>query len=148
LGESSKFICDFMLGRLAKWMRLLGIDTLYYNDPDDPSILHKALKEGRIILTRSGELAKNENAIFIKSEELNEQLKQIKEIISISNPFTRCPICNSKLKTVDREEIKKEVPEYIYEVHNIFKRCSVCARIYWKGTHYEEIKRKIDEIIA
>lgn len=141
-----KFICDFMLGRLARWMRLLGLNTLYYNNPDDPSILHKALKEGRTILTRSKELERLENVVIIKSENLDEQLKQIKEIIKIKTPLCRCPECNTPLSTVDKEEIRGKVPKYIYKIHNDFKRCPNCNRIYWKGTHYKEIKRKISEL--
>ncbi len=143
-----RFICDFMLGRLAKWMRLLGLDTLYYNNPGDPSILHRALKEGRTILSRSKEFMRYENSILIESENLDEQLEQIKEIIEISNPFSRCPLCNTPLLAVNKEKIKEEVPEYIYETHDKFKRCPDCGRIYWKGTHYKEITRKINEIFS
>jgi len=146
LSESQKFICDFMLGRLAKWMRLLGFDTLYHRDTDEVGILHQARKEKRMILTRSRALAEYENAILIKSEQLDEQMEQIKELSPIKTPFTRCPECNSKIECVDKEEIREDVPEYIYKVHNNFKKCPCCGRIFWKGSHYKEIKRKIDEI--
>ena len=136
-----------MLGRLAKWMRLVGLDTLYYNNPGDPSILHKALEEGRTILTRSSKHANYKNSILVESEILDEQLDQVKEIIEITSPLSRCPLCNTQLTGVNKEEIKKDVPEYIYKVHNDFKRCAYCGRIYWKGTHYKEIMRKINEIL-
>ncbi|MCK4420428.1 Mut7-C RNAse domain-containing protein [candidate division WOR-3 bacterium] len=144
------YICDFMLGRLAKWMRLLGLDTLYYNQPEDLGIIHIAKREGRVILTRSKELSGFENAILICSENLNEQMEQMGSRISKSalNPFSRCPECNTPLIKVDKKEIEGEVPEYIYKVHSRFKRCPDCKRIYWRGTHYKEIKRKIDEIIS
>lgn len=144
--SEQKFICDFMLGRLAKWLRLLGFDTVYYNNPDDPGILHRALKEGRIILSRSKEIIKYKNSILIKSENIEEQLKQLKEIIKINTPLSRCPECNTSLNTINKEDIKDEVPKYIYKIHSDFKRCPDCGKIFWKGTHYREIKRKIDEL--
>ncbi len=144
--SEKKFICDFMLGRLAKWLRLLGFDTVYYNNPDDPGILHRALKEDRIILSRSKEIIKYKNSILIKSENIEEQLKQLKKTIKITSPLCRCPECNTPLNIVNKEDIKDEVPKYIYKIHSDFKRCPDCGKIFWKGTHYREIKRKINEL--
>lgn len=144
--KNKKFICDFMLGRLAKWMRLLGIDTEYYRDGNKSAILYKAKKENRLILTRSEEIAKNENAYLIHSENLDEQLKEIKEIIDIEKTMSRCPLCNKALIEVKKEQVKEKVPAYIYKSHNSFKRCPDCQRIYWKGSHYKAIKEKINEI--
>jgi len=144
--SEQKFICDFMLGRLAKWLRLLGFDTVYYNNPDDSGILHKALKEGRIILSRSKDITKYKNSILIKSENIEEQLRQLKEIIKITSPLSRCPECNTSLNNVNKEDIKDKVPKYIYKIHSDFKKCPDCGKIFWKGTHYREIKRKIDEL--
>lgn len=141
-----KFICDFMLGRLARWLRLFGYDTAYHRMENDLSMIHRARKEGRIILTRSKEKSNYKNAVLILSEDINEQLEQIKDLIRDGEPFSRCPECNEIIRSVDREEVKGRVPEYIFEEHDDFKKCPGCKRIYWKGTHYREIRRKINEI--
>jgi uncharacterized protein with PIN domain len=145
--EDPKFICDFMLGRLAKWMRLLGFDTAYFRNTNGKTIIYHSKKGGRTILTRSKILSeKYDDLILIESENLIEQLKQITNIAKINLPFSRCPICNIQTKKVDKEEIKNAVPPYVLEIHNDFKRCPECGRVFWKGTHYKEIKKVINEI--
>ena len=145
--ENPAFICDFMLGRLSKWMRLLGLDTAYFRDTNDKTIIYYSKKGGRTILTRSKILSeKYDDLILIESENLIEQLKQITNIAKINLPFSRCPICNIQTEKVDKEEIKNAVPPYVFEIHNDFKRCPECGRVFWKGTHYKEIKKVINEI--
>lgn len=145
--ENPKFICDFMLGRLAKWMRLLGLDTEYFRDTNGKTISYHSKKRGRTILTRSKILSKKyDDSILIESENLTDQLKQIKNIVEINRPFSRCPVCNTETKKAGKEEIKNAVPSYVFETHNDFKRCPECGRVFWKGTHYKEIKKVINEI--
>lgn len=145
--KSPRFICDFMLGRLAKWLRLLGFDTAYYRNADGKTIINRSKKEGRIILTRSKILSeKFEDLILIESENLMDQLEQITRSVKIKSPFSRCPLCNIETKEVRKETIKEDVPPYVFEIHNDFKRCPECGRVFWKGTHYKEIKKVIDEI--
>jgi len=136
-----------MLGRLAKWMRLLGFDTLYYRNTNGKTIIYHSRKEGRRILTRSKILAdKYDDAILIESEHIMDQLKQITKVADIESPFSRCPVCNIETEEVRKETIKEDVPPYIFEIHNDFKRCPECGRVFWKGTHYERIKKVINEI--
>jgi uncharacterized protein with PIN domain len=136
-----------MLGRLAKWMRLMGFDTTYYRDTDGKTIIYHSRKEGRTILTRSKILAaKYDDLILIKSEHLKSQLKQLKKNVDIKTPFSRCPVCNTETKKEKKETVKEEVPPYVFEIHNDFKKCRQCGRIFWKGTHYKEIEKVINEI--
>ena len=145
--KSSRFICDFMLGRLAKWMRLLGFDTSYYKDTDGKTIIYYGRKEDRTILTRSKILAsKNKDLILIDSECLKDQLKQMIKLVGTCIPFSRCPVCNAGTEKIKKEEVKNNVPDYVFEIHNDFKRCPECGRIFWKGTHYKEIKKVLNEI--
>lgn len=145
--ETPGFICDFMLGRLAKWMRLMGLDTKYYRDTDGKAIVYYSRKEGRTILTRSKILAeKYDDLILIESEHLMDQLRQTAKIVDIKKPFSRCPVCNTETEKVKKEKVEEDVPPYIFEIHNDFKRCPECGRVFWKGTHYKEIKKVIDEI--
>ncbi len=136
-----------MLGRLAKWMRLLGFDTLYYRDTDGKTIIYQSRKENRTILTRSKVLAeKYTDLILIDSEHLEEQLKQMIKLVGTCHPFSLCPVCNTKTEKAEKEVVKNDVPAYVFEIHNDFKKCPGCGRIFWKGTHYKEIKKVIDEI--
>ncbi len=136
-----------MLGRLAKWMRLLGFDTMYYRNTNGKTIIYHSRKQGRRILTRSKILAdKYDDAILIESEHLMDQLKQITKVAEIESPFSRCPICNIETEEVKKETIKEDVPAYVFEIHNEFKKCPECGRVFWKGTHYKEIKKVINEI--
>lgn len=136
-----------MLGRLAKWMRLLGFDTMYYRNTNGKTIIYHSRKEDRTILTRSKILAeKSDNATLIESEHIMDQLKQITNIVDIESPFSRCPICNIETEEVKRETIQEKVPPYVFEIHKDFKKCPECNRVFWKGTHYKEIKKVINEI--
>jgi uncharacterized protein with PIN domain len=135
-----------MLGRLAKWMRLLGFDTMYYRNTNGKTIIYHSRKEERIILTRSKILAdKYDNAILIESEQIMDQLKQLTKVANIESPFSRCPVCNIETEEVKKETIKEDVPPYVFEIHNEFKKCPECGRVFWKGTHYKEIKKIINE---
>lgn len=136
-----------MLGRLAKWMRLLGFDTTYFRNTNGKTIIYHSRKEGRTILSRSKILSeKYDDLVLIESETLIDQLKQITNIVKINLPFSRCPVCNTETEKVEKEEVKIVVPDYVFEIHNDFKKCPACGRVFWKGTHYKEIKKVINEI--
>lgn len=136
-----------MLGRLAKWMRLMGFDTTYYRDTDGKEIIYHSRKENRTILTRSKVLAKKySDSILIDSEQLKDQLKQMIKLFGHTNPFSRCSVCNSETKKIEKEFVENDVPAYVFENHNHFRKCTKCGRIFWKGTHYEKIEKVINEI--
>lgn len=142
-GKKPKFIVDFMLGRLAKWLRILGYDTLYTNKAFPENILLTSLKENRIIVTRNAHLSYNRalKLVLVKSDKFMEQVAQlVKELkINISEKefFSRCTFCNAELKVVEnKEEVKLLVPEYVYKTNDKFTTCPECKRIYWAGSHY------------
>ena len=139
-----KFAADTMLGRLARWMRLLGFDVLYPETADDKELLKFAGE--RIILTRDKDLGKKKNVLLIKSVSVDEQLKQVMNELNlkISNPLSRCSVCNQTLVEANKKSVENLVPERIYTNHNTFWRCPDCNRIYWKGSHYDKIIRKVE----
>ena len=139
-----KFAADTMLGRLARWMRLLGFDVLYPETVDDKELLKFA--DERIILTRDKELGKKENVFLIKSVRIDEQLKQVMNELKleIKAPLSRCSVCNHLLVESDKKSVENLVPERVYNNHNTFWRCPDCNRIYWKGSHYDKIIRKVE----
>ena len=149
-----KLLCDQMLGTLAKWFRILGFDTFYANNTmADDELLHIAKNENRIIISRDKELImrgkkKNLTTIGITSTYLDEQLNQVLKLIPIDKQYilSRCTICNTILKIREKSRVEGEVPEKVFENNDMFWFCKKCGKYYWKGSHYEKIINKIEEI--
>jgi uncharacterized protein len=141
-----KFIADVMLGRLAKWMRLLGFDVLYDRTMNDNEIIRVSLTQGRMILTRDTGLVARplaSNHVFIESDNVRQQLEQVLTTLHITSTpgfLTRCSLCNSFLSPVIKQEVRDLVPPYVYEKYDGFLRCEKCGKIYWKGTHVRRMK--------
>jgi len=144
-----KFICDFMLGSLAKYLRMCNFDTIFIKDASDDELIKITLSTNRILLTRDKKLSerrilKNNNAqvILIKSNSIGEQILQLRDILKITFylDLKRCIQCNTPLIPLEKEKIKDNIPFYIYQQHNIFLKCRNCKKIYWKGSHVEKMK--------
>ena len=149
-GKKPKFIVDFMLGRLAKWLRIFGYDTLYVDKAFSESILLKSLKDNRILITRNTRLSRNRalKMVLVESDKFLEQAaqvtKELKLVLSENNFFTRCTFCNGELKTVqDNESIRTNVPDYIFKTQPKFTVCQNCGRVYWAGTHYDLLIKQL-----
>lgn len=144
-----RFIADMMLGRLARWLRLYGYDTLYGIEEDD-EILRVASSENRVLLTRDSGLAKRAEKLGIKvfllrSNSLEGQVKELKangvEFKELFPANARCPKCNGRINAVTKEAVKGRVPENVYERYNEFYVCENCGQIYWPGRQWREMKR-------
>jgi uncharacterized protein with PIN domain len=147
-----KFIADVMLGKLAKRMRLLGIDVLYDRTLDDNEIIRLSLEQDRVILTRDRALSGRplaRNHLLINSDLVQQQVEQVLSTFpleSFLNPLSRCSGCNEPLDRITREEAWDLVPQYVYENKDLFFRCPRCRRTYWHGTHARRMampKRRI-----
>lgn len=145
-----KFIADEMLGKLATWLRILGYDTLYISPTTDGNLVARAFKEKRVILTRDTRLVERKHMpkfVLIKSDDYNEQLREtIKELDLKPDPdkmFSRCLICNVLIEQVQKKDIKDKVPEYTYTTHDNFFKCPNCGKIYWTGTHIQNVRDKL-----
>ncbi len=154
-----RFIADSMLGRLARWLRLLGYDTLYFPHIEDSAILRIAREDKRTLLTRDTRLVKVRGLQHFLLLEENNPFKQLKNVVETFKLKTcnkeseegtvilsRCIICNSVLNIVQRDDVKNAVPEYVYQTSDIFKKCTKCGKLYWKGTHSDKFIRKLSEI--
>ena len=152
--EEIKFLADRMLGKLVKWLRILGFDTTYPSFDDDLSLILTARQEGRILLTRDTNLIKRRNIcdfLFIKSDHWEEQLvgiiKGLKLEINLNlKIFSRCSLCNTPTKYVDKEEAKNYVPPYVFLTQDKFVYCPSCKKYYWRGTHWQRMTQKIQKL--
>jgi uncharacterized protein with PIN domain len=138
-----------MLGRLARELRLLGIDCTYKNEPNAKLILKRAKQEGRLLLTRNTKLKDKESVLFIESENVVDQVQQIVAAFPDLGikPMSRCLNCNGVLVEREKESIRSEVPFYVYRTQERFYSCSDCGKIYWRGTHYEDMKKRINKYL-
>ena len=147
------FIADAMLGRLARWMRFLGFDTLYYRDINDSKLLRIALEQNRCILTRDTRLTKIKgikNYLLINANDSFNQLIEVINKLKINqfNLLSRCVSCNGVLtKISNKQSIKDLVPEFVFLNINFFLKCSECGKIYWEGSHPKQFREKLSKVI-
>ncbi len=146
------FIADAMLGRLARWLRLLGFDTLYYQDIRDGDLLKAALREGRFILTRDSHFLKlrdSRGVLLIHSDHPMEQVREVVTYFKIMEFRPgRCPRCNGILHAVDRKEsVRDAVPEHVFFGRDNFQLCRSCGKVYWEGTHLERFREMIHTVL-
>lgn len=140
-GQQVRFLCDQNLGKLAKWLRILGFDAEFMSHWDENS-LKQAIQCGRIVLTRKGKFSGKRGMVLIAHDHVQDQLQELIAVLDlkgISEPFTRCSLCNVILQNTSRDEVKGLIADYVYDSHDIFSICPSCSRIYWKGTHISRI---------
>jgi uncharacterized protein with PIN domain len=147
-----RFVADAMLGRLARWLRLLGYDTLYQPGITDRELLGLARRDGRVILTRDTHFLGRgiEGCLFVRSDDVEKQLLQVMGELGLSPSGPgRCANCNGVLRDVmDREEVSGSVPEYVYLNFRRFMKCAQCGNVYWEGSQFQRIRRKVRELTA
>jgi uncharacterized protein with PIN domain len=148
-----KFIADRMLGKLAKELRMLGYDTLYYRGEDADPLIQLARGEGRVILTRNHKLIpkRPEDLIIrIREDRPSLQLGELiqKRVISLNEKilFSRCLLCNNLLGEISRKEVEGKVPDFVFYQQKEFFRCPQCLKIYWQGSHLENMQKKAEKL--
>ena len=144
------------MGKLAKWLRLMGYDTVFFNDSDDACMVRKALREDRVILTRDTQIMQRGvvtsgrvRAILVNSDEPEQQMQQVIDALSLDcrfKPFSVCLECNQPLEERSREEVKDRVPPYVFKTQHQYMECPACHRIYWRGTHWQSMARRLEKL--
>ena len=148
-----EFIADAMLGRLARWLRFLGFDTLYYSDISDSRLIRIAREQNRFVLTRDTRLVRIravKDYLLIKANDSYSQLLEVITTLNLRefNPFSICVECNGQLTRIsDKKEIIDLVPEFVFLNFNLFLKCSNCGKIYWEGSHPQKFKEKLSKIL-
>jgi uncharacterized protein with PIN domain len=148
-----KFVVDCMLGKLAKWLKILGFDTAYDPAADDDTLLLAARNEGRTLLSRDTGLlarAKNLTRLHIDSESWPDQIRQVLAAFDLwgkTAPYTRCLDCNVKLKALSRDKARNLVTPFILERAKEFALCPSCGRVFWQGTHFQAMEARLAELL-
>jgi uncharacterized protein with PIN domain len=144
--EEIRFILDVHLGKLASYLRILGFDALYSNDAEDEQLAIIASEQKRILLTYDRELLKRSIVVYgyyVRSRKPAMQLTEVLKRFGLGShirPFQRCLRCNTLLQEAAKEDILSQIPECVRDSQHEFYRCPACGRIYWKGTHYENMQ--------
>jgi uncharacterized protein with PIN domain len=151
-----KFIVDQNVGKLAGWLRMMGFDSLFFTGDDDSTMIKQALAEDRVLLTRDTGIVKRRlvstgqlRAILLQSETPERQMRQLLaklDLIGQACPFTLCLECNQPLVERSRDEVKDRVPPYVLATQTQYMECPSCRRIYWRGTHWQGMKKKLEEM--
>ncbi|MGD8328363.1 MAG: Mut7-C RNAse domain-containing protein [Acidobacteriota bacterium] len=151
--DAPRFIADAMLGRLARWLRILGIDTAYEADIEDAELVRRALEEGRVILTCDRPLREEwriEDILVLESWAVMEQLRAVVRHFGLQEHirlFSRCSCCNALLRAASAQDAAQGAPEYVLRTSDEFQRCPSCGRVYWEGTHTERIRRTLADLL-
>ncbi|RKY42149.1 MAG: hypothetical protein DRP85_03810 [Candidatus Makaraimicrobium thalassicum] len=150
--RNERFIVTRELGKLAKWLRILGYDSIYYEKKQISGLIIQALREKRILLTRSPVLAKYTGirVIIVRHDHVEDQIEQVTKEMPLplkdEDLFQRCVECNTPLEDIAKEEAGAKVPEYVFRTQEVFKRCPQCGKIFWKGTHWDMVEKALDKV--
>ncbi len=140
-----RFIADAHLGGLAQMLRMAGFDTRYDNHCADAEIVAVAVRDGRVVLTRDRELLKRRevtHGCYVHARKSAEQLREVFERLDLARavrPFTRCLRCNTPLREIPKPEVRDRVPPRVYARYSRFLTCDVCGRVYWEGSHWQQM---------
>ncbi len=145
------------MGKLGKWLRIMGYDSVLFGDSDDSQMVARAVAEERVILTRDTAITKRRlvtsgrlKATLISSLELEPQLQQVIHSLNLdyhSRQFTICLECNQPLVAINKYQVKDLVPPYVVQTQSQYMECPACHRIYWKGTHWQAMTERLKKLV-
>ncbi|MFC2018077.1 Mut7-C RNAse domain-containing protein [Chloroflexota bacterium] len=151
-----KFIVDSNAGKLVRWLMMMGYDALFFNYIEDTSLVDIGLREDRVVLTKDTQIMRRRvvvegqvKAILLQYDDPREQLHQVIKKLKLDCPlgqFTRCLECNHILLEIPKEQVRELVPPYVFRTQTQFMQCPSCLRVYWRGTHWQRMKKALGEI--
>jgi len=147
------FLLDDHLGKLARFLRLLGLDALHANGCRDEDLVASAVREGRIVLTRDRELLKRgavTHGYWVRSTDPVEQAREVVrrfDLASQVRPFTRCLACGGALAPVEKEQVRERIPPRVAAWRDEYRQCAACGKLYWEGTHHPRLRATMDRIL-
>ena len=156
--EEIRFIVDNNVGKLAKWLRIMGYDASLFNEEDDGKMVKIALAENRVILTKDTQIMRRRlvtsgrvKAILVQDSNVKAQLGQVVGALNLDyqfRPFSICLECNRRLMERTRDKVRDAVPRYVVETQSQYTECPSCHRIYWRGTHWQAMSRELEKLVA
>jgi uncharacterized protein with PIN domain len=152
-GPERRFIADAMLGRLARWLRLLGFDCAFERDIADEVLVRRAVREERIVLSRDRALPEEWRIAgihLVAAEKVRDQLSEVVRAFELAPEIrllSRCSQCNALLAPAALADVAPQLPPRVLELHDAFSICPGCGRVYWEGTHTDRIKHFVDSLL-
>ena len=153
-----RFIVDHNVGKLAKWLRMMGYDALLFKGRDDGDMIRIALSENRILLTRDTQVMKRRvvtsgklRAVLLEDDDPRMQLRKVVDVLKLdymAKPFTICLECNRPLIKREKDEVCNLVPPYVFKTQKHYMECPSCHRIYWQGTHWAAMSKELERFIS
>jgi uncharacterized protein with PIN domain len=150
-----RFLLDTHLGRLARYLRMLGFDAEHFSapDPGDGALVQRAAQDGRVLLTRDRRLLARKAVrygYFVRATAPQAQLLEVVDRFALQTlirPFSRCLCCNVQLEPVDAQTVAAQLPPEVRRHYTDFYRCPSCGRIYWEGSHHARMQRLVDQVL-
>jgi len=149
-----KFVADGMLGKLTRWLRMLGQDVEYSNQMNDSELLETSNKKRKVLLTKDLELyrraaARNIETFYVEGRNEAEKVAEIagrfKIPLTINMEKSRCPACNSRIKPIPKKDVEEKVEKNTFAFYNEFWACPKCTKIYWQGAHWGNIQTTLEK---
>jgi uncharacterized protein len=153
LNGALRFAADAMLGRLARWLRVLGYDTSYDETLADPVLVQLAREQSRLLLTRDRHLLRElrpARAFEVRQDDPLQQLRDVVLELALPPPtglFTRCLLCNAPLDAMERQEALAALPEAVRDLPGPVRRCPSCGRLYWDGSHVRRMRAALERVL-
>ena len=151
-----KFIVDNNVGKLAKWLRIMGYDALLFSEEDDGKMVRVALAQKRVILTKDTQIMRRRlvtsgrlRAILVEDSDAKAQLQQVVDALKLDyqfRPFSICLECNQSLVERSKDEVRDLVPPHVFNAQSQYMECPLCHRIYWRGTHWQAMSRELERL--
>ncbi len=151
-----RFLADCNVGRLARWLRVLGYDAEYEPSLPDRGVVARAVAEGRVLLTRDADMMRRRiivqgglPAVLLRGDAVQDQLVQVVRELGLdaTRALTRCLECNLDLEPRSRSTVRDRLPPHVQATQHRFSECPGCRRVYWPGSHWDRMQRRIAALV-